>query len=184
MPATCTPKKRHHPTTPHKVDHKTKKSKKVIHPPNNTSGHYQPSTTAAKQTKGGYSAVQTTTITTSKKGEHQILILPIPKDSIPENNRPVLLRSRRCAALVHPAEPAAAVGGLLRCSLILSLFDEAERAHFAAHHDGTAAAGTGTRLAVAAGSDAARGRSRSAGFSAVVLRIRGWRHAQTVGVWR
>ena len=129
------------------------------------------STTAAKQTKGGYRAVvQTATITTSK-GEHQILILPIPKDSFPENNRPVLLRRRRRTALVHPAEPAAAVGLLLRCSLILSLFDEAERAHFAAHHDGATAAGAGAGLAVAAGSDAARGRSRSAGFSAVVLGI-------------
>ena len=128
------------------------------------------STTAAKQTKGGYRAVETATITTSK-GEHQILILPIPKDSFPENNRPVLLRSRWRSTLVHPAEPAAAVRLLFCCTLILGLFDKAKRAHFAAHHDGATAAGAGARLAVAAGSDAARGRSRSSGFSAVVLGV-------------
>ena len=82
---------------------------------------------------------------------------------------PSLLRSG-WPTLVHPAEPAAAVGLVLRRRLVLGFLDQSQWSHLAAHHDRSAAASA--RFSVTAASNAAWRRAWVADLSGLVARIR------------
>ena len=95
--------------------------------------------------------------------------LRISKHPVSPQDSLALLRSG-WPALVHPAEPAAAVGLVLRRRLVLGFLDQSQWSHLAAHHDRSATASA--RLAVAAAGNAAWRRAWVAGLSGLVARIR------------